>query len=152
MSDETFNEIYNTCVYYMEDCQIDELEAMDWDQIRELSIREVDEGDSPKAHYMLGNYYIHKGDMETAMNEKLKAAYLGHIVSAIEYSNRVGSDGLEILGIAKAMNDASIHLASEQEDIDYNMQKIDTAKKEKVFEIAEEVKKSMKEKNLEFFW
>jgi ribosomal protein S16 len=113
----------------------------------------LEKGESSLAHYLLGFFYMVNSDKDNAKKERLKAAYLGHCVAAIDYANQVGlEDNIEILGIFKAMNDEGEHLASMQEDIDYYTKKLSAENTRKVENIAEQVKLSIKEKGLKFTW
>ena len=149
-----FKELYRNCYYYMEDGQYDSFENMDWDEIGIVSKKEIASNDSPQGHYLLSLHYMMNGEGEKRMEELLKAANLGSCIAAIEYSDKAGYQGVEILGIAKAMNELGHRLASLQEDIDDIMEGIEPGSKEmiQIEEKSIEVKKNISDRNLNVYW
>jgi len=151
-----FKELYTQCEIYMEDGDMESIEGMDWDMIRKASKEEISSNDSPQGHYLLATYYIIQNEIEKGMEEKLKAAELGCCVSAVDYSSYVECEGIEILGIVKAMNDAGHGLSSLQEDIDMEMGAIkengDLEVMNQIEKKASEVKKNMTDRSLNFYW
>ncbi|PCK06019.1 MAG: hypothetical protein COA42_17640 [Alteromonadaceae bacterium] len=121
------------------------------EEMRKKCIAVINDGFSSEAHYLLGIYHIQKGENEKARVERLKAAYLGHCVAAMDYASQSDDyDSVEILGIVKAMNEAGEDLDSAQEDFDYYLSCMSEDKEKAVNKVARAVVASMKEKGLSF--
>lgn len=150
---KTANDYYDKCLFFLEEGNLDGLLQLDKDHLYQLATELSISKPSPHAHYLLALYYgVFEESIEKSMEQRLKAARLGHGASVVDYLEYDQFSSSEILGIAKAMIDSGLDLASSQEDFDDELTIFDGDKLSEIDNISIKVKQDLKEKGLSFFW